>query len=215
MARFWWAALCVTISAIIAFLVAYQAPKKRDTLSLSTLKVMANGGHGSAVHTGSRFLVTAAHVVGKAETVIVKAQHGGESIADVLWVNKTHDIALLRARDLTNVGVSRLDCESELGIGQRISAVGNPGPLEFITSYGRVSSGVENRGPWAEAYVASITVAGGMSGGPVFNERGDVVGIVVGVALTHVGWSPSAISLSYIVPAQTVCSLTMRPRNNA
>lgn len=211
MARIGWAALCVAISAVLAFLVVYKAPEKRSHLALSTLKIHANDGHGSGIHTGSRFIVTAAHVVGTAETVTVKASHGGETIADVLWTNKTHDIALLRARDLTNVAVSHFDCQSSPQVGQRISAVGSPGILEFITSFGRVSAGIKRRGPWAEAYVAAMTVAGGMSGGPVFNERGDVIGVVVGVALTQIGWSPSAISLSYIVPAQSVCSLTMRP----
>jgi serine protease Do len=215
MARFWWAALCVTVSAIVIFLFTYASHKKRDALALSTVKIISGGGHGSGTHVGNRWIVTAAHVIGAAETVKVKAQHGGETTADVLWTNKAHDIALIRARDLTNVGVSSFDCEADLLVGDRISAVGNPGPLEFITSYGRVSSGVEHRGPWAQAFVASLVVAGGMSGGPVFNERGSVVGVVVGVALTSIGWSASPIALSYIVPASTVCSLTMRPRNNA
>ena len=210
MARFGWVALCLLISAILAFLVVLQTDKKRDNLSLSTLKVLAGGVHGSGVHTGNRYIITAAHVVGREKTVTVKAQHGGESTADVLWTNKAHDIALIRARDLTGVSVSRFDCGTDLQVGQHISAVGNPGPLEFVTSYGRVAAGVGSREPWAEAYIASMTVAGGMSGGPVFNERGDIVGIVVGVALTQIGWSPSAISLSYIVPSKSVCHLTMR-----
>jgi S1-C subfamily serine protease len=214
MARFGWIALCVIISAILAFLVTFQASKKRDAFALSTVKVLAGEGHGSGVHTGNRFIITAAHVVGKKETVTVKATHGGESTADVLWTNKHYDIALLRARDLTGVGVSRLDCDGTLEVGQTIEAIGNPGPLEFIHTFGRVASGVEKRGPWAEAYIASMTVAGGMSGGPVIDARGYVVGIVVGIALTQIGGSASALSLSYIVPSETVCSLLMRPRNS-
>jgi S1-C subfamily serine protease len=209
MARFWCAALCVTVSAIFIFLVIYTAPKKRDALALSTVKVLAGEGHGSGVHTGNRYIITAAHVVEQAETVKVKAQHGGESIADVLWVNKAHDIALLRARELTGVGVSRLDC-GPVDVGQHIEAIGNPGSLEFIHAFGRVSSGVEKRGPWAQAYIVSMTVAGGMSGGPAMDAQGRVVGIVVGVALTYVGWGPSALAFAYVVPSKAICNLTMR-----
>jgi hypothetical protein len=53
-----------------------------------------------------------------------------------------------------------------------------------------------------------------MSGGPVIDARGYIVGIVVGIALTQIGWGASALSLSYIVPSETVCSLLMRPRNS-
>jgi S1-C subfamily serine protease len=213
MARFGWIALCVIISAILAFLVTFQASKKRDAFALSTVKVLAGEGHGSGVHTGNRFIITAAHVVGKKETVTVKATHGGETIADVLWANHTYDIALLRARDLTGVAVSRLDCGS-IAIGQPIKAIGNPGPLEFIHAYGRVSSDIKKNDRWAEFYIASMPVGPGMSGGPVIDARGNVVGVVVGVALTQIGWGASALALTYIVPSATVCSLTMRPRNS-
>lgn len=209
MARIGWAALCVTISAIIAFLAVYQTHKKRDAFALSTLKIMAGEGHGSGVHTGNRFIVTAAHVVGSNKEVKVKATHGGESIADVLWVNKAHDIALLRAREMIGVAVSRLSC-NPVEIGQKIEAIGNPGPLEFIHAFGQVSSGVTSNDHWKEFYIAAMAVGPGMSGGPVINERGQVVGIVVGVALTPIGFGASTLSLAYVVPAKTVCALTMR-----
>jgi S1-C subfamily serine protease len=202
-------ALCLVLSAIIAFLVTRQTLQKRDAFALSTVKVLAGEGHGSGVHTGNRYIVTAAHVVGTRKTVKVKATHGGESEADVLWVNTTHDIALLRARELTGVAVSRLSC-NPVSIGQHIEAIGNPGPLEFVHAFGKVSSGVRTNDHWKEFYIASMVAAPGMSGGPVINERGHVVGILVGVALTQVGWGSSAISLAYIVPGQTVCHLTMR-----
>jgi S1-C subfamily serine protease len=209
MARIGSIALCVTLSAIIAFLVACQAPKKRGALAISTVKILPAEGHGSGVHVGNRYIVTAAHVVGSQKTVNVRAKHGGESEAEVLWVNKAHDIALLRAKDLTNVGVSQIECGVP-AIGQHIEAIGAPGPLEFIHAYGRVSSEVQSNTHWASYFIAAMVVGPGMSGGPVFDARGKVVGIVVGVALTQIGFSASALSLAYIVPSSTVCALTMR-----
>jgi S1-C subfamily serine protease len=209
MARIGSVVLCLTLSAIIAFLVTWQAPKKRDAFALSTVKVFPAEGHGSGVHLGNRYIATAAHVVGAAKVVKVKAKHGGESEAEVLWVNKAHDIALLRARDLTGVAVSQIECGVP-EVGQHIEAVGNPGPLEFIHAFGQVSSGVQGNSHWASYFIAAMVVGPGMSGGPVFDARGKVVGIVVGVALTQIGWGASALSLAYVVPSQTICNLTMR-----
>jgi S1-C subfamily serine protease len=209
MARIGSIVLCVTLSAIIAFLVACQAPKKRDALSYSTVKILTAGGHGSGIHVGNRYIITAAHVVGAADTVKIRAKHGGESEAEVLWVNKAHDLALLRAKDLTGVAVSQIECGVP-AIGQHIEAIGAPGPLEFIHAYGRVASGVQSNSHWASYFIAAMVVGPGMSGGPVFDARGKVVGIVVGVAVAQLGWTPSALSLAYVVPSQTVCNLTMR-----
>jgi S1-C subfamily serine protease len=209
MARFGWAALCVTVSAIIAFLVVVQASKKRDALALSTVKVLVGEGHGSGVHTGNRYIVTAAHVVGQAATVKVKTSRGGEVNADVLWVNKAHDIALLRAQSLPDVDVSRLACGNP-SVGQSVSAVGNPGPLEFITAYGRVSSLLKHGNPWADFYIVSMAIAPGMSGGPVFNEQGQVIGLVVGVAMMSIGWAGAPIGFGYVTPSSSICRMLAR-----
>jgi S1-C subfamily serine protease len=209
MARFWWAALCVTVSAIAAFLFTLQTVKKRDNLALSTVKVLVGEGHGSGVHTGNRYIITAAHVVGQAETVKVKTSRGVESEADVLWINKAHDIALLRAKELPGVDVSRLTCTDPM-VGQHITAVGNPGPLEHITAYGRVASLLKHGKPWADFYIVSMAVAPGMSGGPVFNEQGQVVGLVVGVAMMSIGWAGAPVGFGYITPASAVCRMLAR-----
>lgn len=209
MARFGWAALCVTVSAIVAFLVVLQTNKKRSHLALSTLKVMVGEGHGSAVHLGNRYLATAAHVVKGQTEVKVKASHGGESVADVLWTNAKHDIALIRARDLTNVATSRLSC-SNPEVGQSIIAIGNPGPLEFITAHGRVASNPKRGEQWADFYIVSMPVAPGMSGGPVIDASGRVVGIVVGVAMMNIGWSGAPVGFGYIAPSSSICRMLAR-----
>lgn len=210
MARFWWAALCVTVSAIFIFLVVYTASKKRDTFALSTVKIPIGQGHGSGSHIGSRYILTAAHVVKGQAEVRVKASHGGESVADVLWINEKHDIALLRARELTGVGVSRLFCENPQ-VGQSVTAIGNPGPLEFITAYGTVSSGPRKSDEhWSEFYIVSMPVAPGMSGGPVLDHHGRVVGIVVGVAMMSIGWSGAPVGFGYIAPASAICKMLAR-----
>lgn len=210
MARIGWAALCVTVSAIIAFLVVLQTTKKRDALALSTVKIQIGQGHGSGVHVGNRWIITAAHVVKGQTEVALKSSLGGEAVADVLWINERQDIALLRARDLAGVEASRLLCEDPR-VGQSVIAIGNPGPLEFITAHGTVASGQKHsKEHWADHYIVSMPIAPGMSGGPVLDHHGRVVGIVVGVAMMSIGWAGAPIGFGYIAPASAVCKLLAR-----
>lgn len=210
MARIGCILLCAVASAIIAFLLVAQAGAKRTALAKSTLLVTVEQGHGSGVHIGSGFVITAAHVVGQVSEAMLSASDGSKHPADVLWVNGPHDVALLRMRDQEGVAVSRLNCASSVSIGQHIEAIGNPGRLQFVHSWGRVSGVVQEMFRWRVAFVADLGIAPGSSGGPVIDERGRVVGIVVGVSLAQIGWTPSPTNFSIIVPATAVCSLLAR-----
>lgn len=73
-----------------------QAPP--TTSEDSAIKISVGAGLGSGVHIGGGDILTAAHVVGDAKTVKIKTFAGIESDADVLWVNKDFDIALIHRR---------------------------------------------------------------------------------------------------------------------
>lgn len=139
--------LAVSIFLAGLFLIlSSQYEKKKDVWALSTLKIITSTGHGSGVHIGNGYILTAAHVVAGDQTVKVMASHNGEEPADVLWVNKAHDVALLRSSSLQGVDTSPLSC-NQTGVGQSVRATGNPGSLEFVTSWGRVGSNEATRGP--------------------------------------------------------------------
>jgi len=202
MARIGCILLCAIASAIIAFLLVAQAGAKRTALAKSTVYVHVGKGHGSGVAIGNRYILTAAHVVGAESEVMLSTSNGGEYAADVLWANRAHDVALLRFREDVDTEVSRLNCSSEPAIGQHIEAIGSPGIFEFVHSWGRISKLAHQFQDWKVALVADLNIAPGSSGGPVIDERGRVIGIVV-------AWYPPT-SFSIIVPSSAICYLLAR-----
>jgi len=151
------------------------------------------GMSSSSAVSGSGFILTADgyiltnyHVIEYAHrggyTITVMLHDGSKYEAVIVGTEQANDIAVLKidAAGLTPVSFADSD---ELAVGDRIFAVGNPlGELEFSMSQGWVSA--LDRVISTEDSVAlnmfqiDAAVNSGNSGGPVYNERGEVVGIV-------------------------------------
>lgn len=107
----------------IGYLVFSAQPSTPALLS-SAVKVQLATGHGSGVHIGDGLILTAAHVAGDESKVDIKAADGSVRPADVLWVNKTSDVALLRT-SADRLGASPLSC-TPVQVGQSVHAEGSP-----------------------------------------------------------------------------------------
>ncbi|MGM4911416.1 trypsin-like peptidase domain-containing protein [Rhizobium sp. 768_B6_N1_8] len=187
-----------------------QAPP--TTSEDSVVMVNVEGGHGSGVHIGNGFVITAAHVASDNKEVELKTTDGKTVKAEVLWVNKAYDIALLRTAGKVG-GQSSLDCRVP-HLGDEIQAAGNPLNLEFVSSFGRIAGNARAADPWREVVITDITTVMGQSGGPLFGKDGRVVGIVVGVVPAPLkngeGYVPSLTGFGTAVPASAVCALLGR-----
>jgi serine protease Do len=124
------------------------------------------------------YLLTNAHVVDAADEITVKLTDKRELKAKVIGADKRTDIALLKI-DAAGLPVVRLGDPSKLKVGEWVIAIGSPFGFENSVTAGIVSAKgrslpQENFVPFIQTDVA---VNPGNSGGPLFNLRGEVVGI--------------------------------------
>lgn len=190
-------AACVTLIALVVATWWVLTPHPTVQLPGATVKVIPDVGHGSGVHIGGGYILTAAHVV-TSRNIELKLDDGSHQPAHVLWTSPFHDVALLLTDP--SMGHAPLRCDIPVP-GADIKLSGNPIDLEFISTFGRVAgemSGV--------TVPVSATIVMGMSGGPVFDNRDRVVGISVAVTVAF----GSLTGIGHIVPGRIICELLGR-----
>jgi serine protease Do len=148
-------------------------------------------GHGGVPHDvpmhglGSGFIVspdgvilTNAHVVKDASEVTVKLTDRREYRAKVLGADPKTDIAVLKI-DAKNLPVVKLGEAKALRAGEWVAAIGSPFGFENTVTVGVVSAkGRSLPDDSAVPFIQTdVAVNPGNSGGPLFNGRGEVVGI--------------------------------------
>lgn len=199
----------VILSIFMLFgLWAYTGPSPAGPLDSHSVKISTEQAHGSATHIGGGFFVTAQHVVVGVDTVTVKTNTGREVTADVLWSNKAHDVALLRA-DIDGIDETGLDCRVP-AVGEELKMRGNPLSLENITTWGVVAGLPDNYGQWRYAFPIDGSLGAGMSGGGVFDDDDDLVGVIVGGVMVRYGMGGGPMGVGVIVPSSVVCMLMAR-----
>ncbi len=143
------------------------------------------GGRGAPVSgAGSGFIVspdgvilTNAHVVQGADEVTVKLHDRREFRAKVVGADPRTDVAVLKI-DAKNLPVAPLGKSRSLASGEWVLAIGSPYGLESTVTAGVVSATGRNLPDGQVPFIQTdVAVNPGNSGGPLFNTRGEVVGI--------------------------------------
>jgi len=144
------------------------------------------GGHDYKTQSlGSGFILSAdgyvltnAHVVNDADEVIVKLTDKREFKARIIGADRRTDVALLKI-DASGLPRVTLGDPTQLRVGEWVLAIGSPFGLENTVTAGIVSA--KGRALPQENYVpfiqTDVAINPGNSGGPLFNMKGEVVGI--------------------------------------
>jgi serine protease Do len=122
-------------------------------------------------------ILTNAHVVADADEVTVKMQDRREYRAKVLGSDPKTDVAVLKI-DAKNLPVVPLGNTRNLQVGEWVMAIGSPYGLESTVTAGVVSAKGRSIDQGGVQFIQTdVAVNPGNSGGPLFNTRGEVVGI--------------------------------------
>ncbi|MFQ5344830.1 MAG: DegQ family serine endoprotease [Mariprofundus sp.] len=124
------------------------------------------------------YVVTNNHVVEGADEVIVKMRDGTEHEAKIIGTDPKLDIALIKLKS-KHLKAVHLGNSDQLRVGDWVVAIGNPFGLEQTVTAGIVSAKgrVIGSGPYDDFIQTDAAINPGNSGGPLFNRKGEVVGI--------------------------------------
>ncbi len=143
-------------------------PREFKNRSLGSGFIISGDGH----------ILTNAHVVATADEVLVKLTDKREFKAKVLGTDKRTDVALIKI-EASNLPVVKLGDPTKLKVGEWVVAIGSPFGFESTVTAGIVSA--KGRTLTQENYVpfiqTDVAINPGNSGGPLFNLKGEVVGI--------------------------------------
>jgi serine protease Do len=127
----------------------------------------------------SGYMVTNDHVVRDADEVRVRLADEREFKAEVVGHDPRLDVALLKIQGVKDLPAAPLGSSEQLRVGEHVLAVGNPFGLGHTVTLGIVSAKARTigAGPYDDFIQTDASINPGNSGGPLFNWRGEVVGI--------------------------------------
>ena len=167
----------------------------RQTVGVSLESTYANifGQRSASAVAGTGFVITADGYILTNYHVIESAQESGYKVsvlfkdkssyeAKIVGFDEDNDVAVLKidASDLTPATIGNSD---DIAVGDSVFAIGNPlGELDFSMTSGRVSAldrsiTTDHSSAPINMFQFDAAINSGNSGGPVYNESGEVIGI--------------------------------------
>ena len=148
-------------------------------------------------------ILTNNHVIDNAQSVEVTLSDKHKYKAQIVGIDKQHDLALLLI-NAPNLVPATLADSGGLVVGQRVYAIGNPFGLSGTMTRGMISAirsiGTEGGSPIEDAIQTDAAINPGNSGGPLLNSRGEVIGITTLIASNG---SDQSAGIGFAIPVDT------------
>ncbi len=161
--------------------------------------------------SGDGYIVTNNHVIDHAKEVTITTSDGKTITAKVVGADPKTDLALLKTNEGSNypsVGFA----DTAPRVGDWVIAVGNPFGLGGTVTAGIVSARGRDigSGPYDDFLQIDAPVNHGNSGGPTFNNSGEVVGVNTAI------FSPSggSVGIGFAIEASVVKSVIQQLKDN-
>jgi serine protease Do len=159
---------------------------------------MVQGAGSGVIITHEGCILTNNHVVEGAKEVDVTLADKREFKAKVVGRDPKTDLAVVKINAGRDLPTATLGDSSQLKVGDWVLAIGNPFGLSHTVTAGIVSAKgrVIGAGPYDDFIQTDASINPGNSGGPLFNMKGEVVGINTAII-------PSGQGIGFAIPVNT------------
>jgi S1-C subfamily serine protease len=180
---------------------------EESIVQVSVLRGESDGGIGSGfVYSDEGYVITNQHVVRDAQKVMITFLDGEAYIGNVVGSDRDLDIAVVKVEPTnTYLQPIKIGDSSELKVGEKIVAIGNPFGLSGSMTSGIVSQmgrllPQETGYSIPDVIQTDAAINPGNSGGPLINMKGEVVGINTAIQSATGEFS----GIGFAVPSNTV-----------
>ena len=180
---------------------------EESIVQVSVLRGESEGGMGSGfVYSDEGYIITNQHVVQDAQKVMITFLDGEAYIGNVVGSDRDLDIAVVKVEPTnTYLQPIKIGDSSELKVGEKIAAIGNPFGLSGSMTAGIVSQmgrllPQETGYSIPDVIQTDAAINPGNSGGPLINMKGEVVGINTAIQSATGEFS----GIGFAVPSNTV-----------
>ena len=165
------------------------APQKRKSTALGSGFVISEDG----------IVVTNNHVIQGAEGILVKFTDGKEYEAKLVGTDPVSDIAVLKIQSKNKFKPVQLGNSDQARVGEWVLAIGNPFGLGGTVTSGIISAINRdiNMGRYDNFIQTDASINQGNSGGPLFNMKGEVIGINTAIF----SQSGGSVGIGFAIPA--------------
>jgi len=147
-------------------------------------------GSGFIIDPARGFILTNNHVVANADEINVRLDNGKDYEAEVVGRDSKTDLALIKTKKKMDITASEpLGDSDKAQVGEWVMAIGNPFGLERTVTVGIISAKgrVIGAGPYDDFLQTDAAINPGNSGGPLFNMKGEVIGINTAIVASGQG----------------------------
>lgn len=174
------------------------------------IEVAGNSSQGSGWVWQKGLIITCAHVVGNARTVVVRTEKGTQNTGTVVGTDEAYDVAVIRLQSGSDIPVLSVGDSAAVRQGDEVLAFGSPLGLDNSVTEGIISA-IRTEVPvetmtLPNAFQVSAAIAPGSSGGPLIDRRDGAV-----IGMNAAGIRPDqATNIGFAVPVADVVRAARR-----
>ncbi len=158
-------------------------------------------GSGFVIDGTEGIIITNNHVIEGADEITANFNDGTKLRAEIIGTDEKTDIAVLKVEPITPLNEVAFGDSNAIRVGDWVMAIGNPFGLGGTVTVGIVSARNRdiNSGPYDNFIQTDASINRGNSGGPLFDMKGNVVGINTAI----ISPSGGSIGIGFAIPAET------------